>query len=173
MIYVVTGCRFLKISSLAVYVSIFFLLTSCNILEGKQGLVADTSSIDLSKENIDGIILGENIKESNLKHKYEIEVDEPNTYYLDKKYYIVTNEKDEIIYISVKEGEPFETGKGIKAGDRINQVIKKYGKNYYKYTNQGVQTIGYVDHENKCKIDFWYVDDKVFLIELSNKDFDL
>lgn len=86
----------------------------------------------------------------------------------DDKYGILTSYEEEITLISGDETS--KTGKGLKIGDSISEVIQKYGENYYEYTVQGVQTIGYIDHRNRLKIDFWYVDGKVITIILSNKD---
>lgn len=88
----------------------------------------------------------------------------------DDKYGILTSYEEEITLISGDETS--KTGKGLKIGDSISEVIQKYGENYYEYTVQGVQTIGYIDHRNRLKIDFWYVDGKVITIILSNKDVD-
>ncbi|MBY6035785.1 hypothetical protein KUV80_03940 [Fictibacillus nanhaiensis] len=166
-----TGRRFLMISSLLFFVSILLLLSSCSLLQNKRVIVADTPSTDLSEENIDGIFLGTNIKESNFIKGFKIKNDGLNSYNLDNdKYGILTNNEKEITFIT--GNETIKTGKGVNHGDSINQVIKKYGKNYYEYTVQGVQTIGYVDHKNKCKIDFWYVNNKVIDITLSNEDVD-
>ncbi|WNB93374.1 hypothetical protein [Bacillus sp. NEB1478] len=163
--------RVFKNSSFLLFVSILLLLTSCSLFQNKRAIVADTASTDLFEENIDGIALGTNIKTSTFIKVHKIENDNSNSYNLvNDKYHILTNNKDEITFI---EGdEKIKTGKGVKHGDSINQVIKKYGKNYYEYTLQGVKTIGYVDHKNKCKIDFWFVDDKVIDINLSNEDVD-
>ncbi|MDR7071652.1 hypothetical protein [Fictibacillus barbaricus] len=157
-----------KFSSLFLLVSILLLLTSCSLFQNKQAIVADTVSTDLSEENIDGIVLGTKINDSNFIKKHQIKNDHSNSYHLDHdKYSILTNDYDVITFIT--GDETTQTEKEVKVGDSINEVINKYGKNYYEYTVQGVQTIGYVDHAYKSKIDFWYVDEKVITIDLSNE----
>ncbi|RFU69311.1 hypothetical protein [Bacillus sp. V59.32b] len=166
------GRLLLKISSiLFIFVVLVFLLNNCTLFQNKKAIVADTPSTDLSEENLDGIAIGMKIKDSNFINKHQIKKDDSDSYSLDNdKYSIMTDNEGEIIYIS--GDETAKTNKGIKVGDPINQAIKKYGKNYYEYTVQGVQTIGYVDHKNKCKIDIWYVDDKVYSIDLSRENVD-
>jgi hypothetical protein len=167
-----TGRFYSKKSSLLIFVSILLLLTSCSLFQNKPAIVSDTPNTDLSEENIDGIALRTNIKTKQFIKEHKIKKDDSNSYSLDHdKYGIVTNNKGEITLIA--GNETIETEKGVKHGDPINQVIGKYGKNFYKYTVQGVQTIGYVDHKNKCKIDFWYVDGKVTNIILSDEEVEL
>jgi hypothetical protein len=92
--------RFLRIRSLLFYISILFLLTSCSLFQNKQAIVADTASTDLSKENIDGLVLGTNIKESSFLKEHDIAKDNSNSYALDdEKYGILTSNEEEITLI--------------------------------------------------------------------------
>ena len=50
---------------------------------------------------------------------------------------------------------PFRTARGIKIGNTEKQVKKKYGKNYYTYTDAAHdKVVGYVDHNARIKLDF-------------------
>ncbi|MEI2471466.1 hypothetical protein V8V75_18155 [Peribacillus frigoritolerans] len=62
-----------------------------------------------------------------------------------------------------------ETIKGIKIGDKKEDVIKVYGKNYYLRSEQGANIIGYVDKKRYTSIEFWLFDGKVDMYKLDNK----
>ena len=62
-----------------------------------------------------------------------------------------------------------ETAKGIKIGDKKNDILQAYKENYYFRTEQGADIIGYVDKESKISIEFWLFDNKVIFYRLDNK----
>jgi hypothetical protein len=53
-------------------------------------------------------------------------------------------------------GNSLRTSRGIKLGDSKKRVISQYGKQYYKYFDDGSgeYAIGYVDHERGLKLEF-------------------
>ncbi|MDN3954472.1 hypothetical protein [Sporolactobacillus laevolacticus] len=53
-------------------------------------------------------------------------------------------------------GNTLHTSGGIKLGDSKKKVISKYGKNYYKFFDDGSgeNVIGYVDHKLGLKLEF-------------------
>ncbi len=129
-------------------------------------------STDLSKENINGIYLGESINNDNVRDKYgyinKLSRDnvEYNYYYLDKKIEVATEKYDDKIIRFVINDKNISTEKNIKINDKKNKIISLYGKNYYKRVEQGTNIMGYVDKENKTSLEFWMYDDKVVFFRL-------
>ncbi|MCC2420468.1 MULTISPECIES: hypothetical protein [Bacillus cereus group] len=63
-----------------------------------------------------------------------------------------------------------KTAKGIKIGDKKEDVIRKYGNNYYFRMEQGTNIIGYIDKKRYISIEFWLsYDDKVVFYRFDNK----
>ncbi|RAS74455.1 hypothetical protein [Priestia endophytica] len=50
--------------------------------------------------------------------------------------------------------EEYSSTKGITKGDSEEDVIKKYGENYYHRDETGLKIIGYFDKKKKCNIEF-------------------
>lgn len=44
----------------------------------------------------------------------------------------------------------------ISVVDSLQEVIQKYGNNYYTRVEQGMSNIGYIDRTNKTFIEFWH-----------------
>lgn len=64
--------------------------------------------------------------------------------------------------------ELFSTAKGITILDSKNDIIQMYGDRYYKRIEQGAKIIGYRDIENKIKLEFWFIEDKIEMIRLDS-----
>ncbi|TKD72468.1 hypothetical protein [Pseudalkalibacillus hwajinpoensis] len=62
-----------------------------------------------------------------------------------------------------------ETEKGIKIGDKKEDVINAYGSNQYFRSEQGANIIGYVDKKREKSIEFWLIDNKVNMYRFDNK----
>lgn len=81
---------------------------------------------------------------------------------------IAVNKTDNITRFIITESS-LETVKGIKIGDKKEDVIKAYGKNHYFRSEQGADIIGYVDKKRDISIEFWLLDDKFAIYKLDNK----
>lgn len=145
-------------SILVLFVFIFLALF---LREDKEFKFYITKSINLSKENIEGIYLGDSIDDYKIKNKYEnsLTPDNDNSKY---NYYnltdgieIATNKDDSKIIRFIIADENIKTFRGIHVGDNKNQIIKSYGKNYYKRVEQGADVIGYVDKDKQWSLEFW------------------
>lgn len=145
-------------SILVLFVFIFLALF---LREDKEFKFYIAKSINLSKENIEGIYLGDSIDDYKIKNKYEnsLTPDNDNSKY---NYYnltdgieIATNKDDSKIIRFIIDDENIKTFRGIHVGDNKNQIIKSYGKNYYKRVEQGADVIGYVDKDKQWSLEFW------------------
>ena len=129
-------------------------------------------STDLSKENINGIYLGDSINDDNVKSKYghinKLSQNNVkyNYYYLNKKVEVATEKYDDKIIRFVVNDKKIHTNKSIKIGDSKDRIIKSYGKNYYKRIEQGTDIMGYVDRKNKTSLEFWMYDDNIIFFRL-------
>lgn len=71
---------------------------------------------------------------------------------------------NEIVYISKYNAFPKNSSydkvgnKGLYLGDKIEKVIKIYGKNYYSYgkNKDDPKGIGYIDRKNRLHLTFLY-----------------
>lgn len=131
-----------------------------------------SKSTNLSKENVNGIYLGESINNDNVKSKYGYinklsqDNDGYNYYYLNEKIEVATEKYDDKIIRFVVNDKNIFSNKGIKIGDDKDKIIKSYGKNYYKRVEQGTNILGYVDKKNKTSLEFWMYDDKIIFFRL-------
>lgn len=131
-----------------------------------------SKSTDLSKENINGIYLGESINNDNVKSKYGYinklsqDNDKYNYYYLNEKIEVATEKYDDKIIRFVIDDKNISSNKDIKIGDDKEKIIKSYGKTYYKRLEQGTNILGYVDRKNKTSLEFWMYDDKIMFFRL-------
>jgi len=83
-----------------------------------------------------------------------------------KELSIGTNEKKEIIFISCEKPE-MSTTKNIHVGNSFDEVIDKYGGNYYIYRDMGMDdSINFVDRESRIHFQFYYQDDQITKIVL-------
>lgn len=152
------------VSILALFAFIFLTLF---LRENKEFKFYITKSINLSEENIEGIYLDDSIDDYKIKNKYgkSITPGNDNTKYnyynLTDGFEIATNKDDsKIIRFNIAD-ENIKTSKGIHVGYNKNQIIKSYGKNYYKRVEQGTDIIGYVDKCNKWCLEFWLVENNI------------
>lgn len=144
-----------------------FIFLALFLREDKEFKFYITKSINLSKENIEGIYLGDSIDDYKIKNKYEnsLTPDNDNSKY---NYYnltdgieIATNKDDSKIIRFIIADENIKTFRGIHVGDNKNQIIKSYGKNYYKRVEQGADVIGYVDKDKQWSLEFWLFENNV------------
>jgi hypothetical protein len=75
----------------------------------------------------------------------------------------------EIVRIRIDGQDKQTTGKGISLGASPRELKKRYGKNYYKRSEQGADIIGYIDKRNKTTLEFWLYENKVTLIRYDVK----
>lgn len=129
-------------------------------------------STDLSKENINGIHLGESINNEYIRDKYGYinKLSRDNVkykyYFLDEKNEVVTEKYDDKIIRFIINNKNTPTEKNIKIGDNKEEIISLYGKSYYKRIEQGTDILGYVDRKNKTSLEFWMYNDKVVFFRL-------
>lgn len=151
----------------SILVLFVFIFLSLFLREDKEFKFYITKSINLSKENIEGIYLGDSIDDYKIKNKYEnsLTPDNDNSKY---NYYnltdgieIATNKDDSKIIRFIIADENIKTFRGIHVGDNKNQIIKSYGKNYYKRVEQGADVIGYVDKDKQWSLEFWLFENNV------------
>lgn len=133
-----------------------------------------TKTTDLSKENIEGLLLKDDLNSEEITKKYGKKTEQSrnvtgfNYFELKKGIEIAVNEKGHITRFSITDNN-LETAKGMKIGDNKEDVIKAYGKNHYFRSEQGVDIIGYVDKERNTSIEFWLFNDKVEFYKLDSK----
>jgi hypothetical protein len=133
-----------------------------------------TKTTDLSKENIEGLYLNDNFNSEKITKKYgkiseqSRDVEHYNYYKLRKGIEIATNKSGKITRFIITDSN-LKTVRGIKIGDKKEDVIKAYGKNNYFRSEQGFDIIGYVDKKNGISIEFWLVNDKVSFYRLDDK----
>lgn len=131
-----------------------------------------TKSTELSKENVEGISLGDEINSKKIVSKYG-KITKPshdnslyNYYLLREGIKIATNlDNNKIIRFIVKD-KAVGTEKGIRIGDKKDKIINLYGDNYYTRLEQGTNIIGYVDKDKKLSIEFWLVESSVVFYRL-------
>lgn len=160
----------IKVSSIiiaSILVLFVFIFLALFLIEDKEFKFYITKSINLSEENIEGIYLGDSIDDYKIKNKYEksLTPDNDNSKY---NYYnltdgieIATNKDDSKIIRFIIADENIKTFRGIHVGDNKNQIIKSYGKNYYKRVEQGADVIGYVDKDKQWSLEFWLFENNV------------
>lgn len=160
----------IKVSSIiiaSILVLFVFIFLALFLREDKEFKFCITKSINLSEENIEGIYLGDSIDDYKIKNKYgkSLTPGNDNTKY---NYYnltdgieIATNKDDSKIIRVIITDKNIKTSKGIHVGDNKNQIIKSYGKNYYKRVEQGADVIGYVDKDKQWSLEFWLFENNV------------
>ena len=133
-----------------------------------------TSSTNLGKENVDGLSLNDDFYSEKVLEKYgkkteqSRDVENYDYFELTNGIEVAVNKEGKISRFIVTNSN-LETAKGIKIGDKKNDILQAYRENYYFRTEQGADIIGYVDKERKISIEFWLFDDKVNFYRLDNK----
>ena len=126
-----------------------------------------TKSTDLSKENVEGIYLNDEINSEKIVSKYgEISDFSHNNslynyYFLRKGIEVATSKDESKIIRFIVNDKNLKTEKGIKIGDKKDKIIKVYGGNYYSRLEQGTNIIGYVDKEKDYSIEFWLGEESI------------
>jgi len=132
-----------------------------------------TKTTDLSKENIEGLLLKDDFNSEEITKNYGKKTEQSRNvtgydyFGLKKGIEIAVNEQGTITRFIIDSN--LETVKGIKIGDNKKAVIKAYGKNHYFRSEQGADIIGYVDKERDISIEFWLFNDKVEFYKLDIK----
>ncbi|ERI10035.1 hypothetical protein HMPREF0083_01876 [Aneurinibacillus aneurinilyticus ATCC 12856] len=133
-----------------------------------------TNSIDLSKENISGLKLHQDINSPSFIKEYgkiqSLNDNNSYDYFNLKNGLVIATDKNShmIIRIIVNDNhdKKLVTQNGIKLGDLSEKVVKLYGKNYYKRQEQGTDILGYIDKKNQTTLEFWCVENKIQMIRL-------
>lgn len=181
--------KYIVLLGFIIFISIISFRTISHFTEGRSYYFKHTDSTNLSKESFAMVRLHDNIHNpSFLKHygtPLSREDNDLYDYYLWKgglKTASIINGKDKgdivrLIIGEVEEGvntkSSLKTAKGIVMGSTKKDVIASYGSSYYKRTEQGVDIVGYVDHNLGATIEFWLVEDgKVAEIRLEDTNID-
>ncbi|MED4074150.1 hypothetical protein [Priestia endophytica] len=149
-----------KVTLLILLSLLIIVLAGCGTVD-KMKFYEETKSTDLSEE-IDGISLGvseDKVKELLGKPSFTEKSE-------DKKFTNLIygqSKKSPEIELQVSKGkisryffssEKYSSTQGITVGDSKEDVIKKYGENYYQRDETGSKIIGYFDKNKKVNIEF-------------------
>ncbi|MBU9721649.1 MULTISPECIES: hypothetical protein [Bacillaceae] len=162
---------------------IFFNVAGCGNYITREEAMNEVKSIDLSNENIDGIMLGMVITDDKFVEEHGQFVVHPDNDDrapdAPKKHYDLYWNGDIIIRVDKETNEilmvqPLEsntnatTMNGIAIGTSLEGVIDLYGDDYYIYedSSQTLKEIGYADHNNNIRISFGHFYEKVTSISL-------
>jgi glucan phosphoethanolaminetransferase (alkaline phosphatase superfamily) len=155
---------------------IILILISCVVFGAYQYFQRSSSFIFTKTTNIEetisGLQLYDSIDSKEFVKEYGTNLKSlDNTLYdyysLNDSLVIATNKQKQIIRILANDKaiSTLKTGKGIKFGSQIDEVIKVYGENNYKRMSDiGVPVIGYVDKKRKINIEFFNYENKVIEI---------
>ncbi len=133
-----------------------------------------TKTTDLSKENVEGLLLNADFNSENITKRYGKKTKQSRNvtgydyFELKKGIEIAVNEKGGITRFIITDSH-LKTVKEIGIGNKKEDVKKSYGKNHYFRSEQGADIIGYVDRKGDISIEFWLVDDKVKFYKLDTK----
>ncbi|ATP40767.1 hypothetical protein CSE16_12300 [Solibacillus sp. R5-41] len=133
-----------------------------------------TKTSDLSKENIEGLFLNDDFYSEDITKRYGEKTERSRNvtnydyFELKKGIEIAVNETGNITRFIITNSS-LETIKGIKIGDKKEDVIQAYGENCYFRSEQGADIIGYVDKKSDTSIEFWLFDGKIVIYKLDNK----
>ena len=158
---------------------IFLLLISCVIFGATQFFKRSnsfrfTKTTDLSRENINGVQLYDDIYSNDFIKKYgtnfkRLDNDLFDYYKLNNDLVIATNKNRQIIRITTvynQANTTLKTSKGINLENFIDDIIKAYGENYYmRIDDSKGMVIGYVDRKKKATLEFFYSQNKVTQIQ--------
>ncbi|QHA35032.1 hypothetical protein D5E69_03895 [Rossellomorea marisflavi] len=152
-----------RISALCLF--LLLMLSACSTQTLEQSM-KEVDSTNLSDESIGGLKVGTFLREEPGFKGYESngEYDRNYNQYTNGKLDVsVDKETDEILAVGVIKGGTGSTTAHIGLGSSLDEVTSAYGEDYFSYTdsNQGMQEIGYVDHENNLLLSFVHVDNKV------------
>lgn len=150
---------------LALCLFLLLMLSACSSQTPEQSM-KEVQSTNLSGESIGGLKVGTFLREESGFKGYESngEYDRNYNQYTNGKLDVsVDKETDEILAVGVIESGTGSTTAHIGLGSTLDEVTAAYGENYFSYTdsNQGMQEIGYVDHENNLLLSFVHLDNKV------------
>ncbi len=152
-----------RISALCLF--LLLVLSACSNQTMEQSM-KEVQSTNLSGESIGGLKVGTFLREESGFKGYESngEYDRNYNQYTNGKLDVsVDKETDEILAVGVIESGTGSTTAHIGLGSTLDEVTSAYGEDYFSYTdsNQGMQEIGYVDHENNLLLSFVHFDNEV------------
>ncbi|MFU8691055.1 hypothetical protein ACNA6I_14580 [Rossellomorea sp. FS2] len=152
-----------KLSALCLF--LLLMLSACSTQTLEQSM-KEVDSTNLSDESIGGLKVGTFLREEPGFKGYESngEYDRNYNQYTNGKLDVSVDKKtDEILAVGVIESGTGSTTAHIVLGSTLDEVTSAYGEDYFSYidSNQGMQEIGYVDHENNLLLSFVHVDNKV------------
>lgn len=137
-----------------------------------------TTTTTLEGEGIAGITLGADIKNPEFISRFGMNIpkDHDNSLY---NYYrladglAVATELAENIVIRVRtDSSDYPTSRNIAVGDAVENVVNKYGADFYRRIEQGTDIMGYIDKSANVTIEFWYRSDSIVSIryDISNME---
>ncbi|MCC5464735.1 hypothetical protein [Pelosinus baikalensis] len=166
--------RKVQVKKIFTFTTIMFVLISCIIFSVYQysqrsSSLIFTKTTNLSDENIGELQLYENIDNKGFTKRYGTNLERIDNslfdYYKLSDGLIIAVNKDRQIIRIIKNNESdhnIKTNKGIGLGNVVDEVIKVYGKDYYKRMSDfGVPIIGYVDKNKKVTIEFFNYQNEV------------
>ncbi|SOC21755.1 outer membrane protein assembly factor BamE (lipoprotein component of BamABCDE complex) [Ureibacillus xyleni] len=151
-------------------ISVFFILSGCEILtKDSYDFYDEVNTTDLSNESINNIKIGSSKNEIIKVLGTPEQVEQSDDIYKNIVYekqglnFLLENNKLVEYRVSVKK---YPSSKQVKVGDKKQDVIDKYGEDYYiKKDGDGtVASIGYFDKTNYLHMEFGLLDDKVIFI---------
>ncbi|MGG1397502.1 hypothetical protein ABE288_06655 [Bacillus salipaludis] len=181
--------KYIVLPVLIILIAVFCYRTISLYTEGRSYYFKQTDSTNLSDESFGKMRLHDNIHNPSFVRHYKAPLSRENNdlydYYhweggLETASIINGKEKGNIVRLIIGEVEEgiktkssLKTAKGIEIGSTKQDVIDSYGPSYYKRTEQGMDIVGYVDHNLDATIEFWLVEDgKVAEIRLDDTSID-
>jgi hypothetical protein len=118
-----------------------------------------SESIDLSKESINGVKIGEDFKE--IKENITDLDDKSDDWFTYKKSTNVRVDKKNMVDSVYSESNNVNTQKQINLNSSRKEIASAYGDKYYKREEQGFKIKGYPDKKLKINLEFWYLNSKL------------
>lgn len=153
-----------------IFLTIVIALTGCDGTVQEEEMLS-AKSINLSKEKIDEVSVGASLSE--IENEQKLVMYSENHYYKENRNYdqymnenigvSVDRETKEILSISIFEhNKKSKTSRGVKIGDDLKIIKETYGERYFIYFDreQGLTTVGYVDHENDLCLEFTFIENQ-------------
>ncbi len=157
----------LAVTVLGVYVLIYKPL---KLLGPRHWSYIGTTTTALRGEGIAGITLGDDIKNTDFISRFGMDIpkDHDNSLY---SYYrladglVIATEVEHNRVIRVRtDSSDYPTSRNIAVGDAVENVVEKYGADFYRRIEQGIDIMGYIDKSDNVTIEFWYYSDSIISI---------
>ncbi|MDR6227320.1 hypothetical protein [Desmospora profundinema] len=127
------------------------------------------TSTSLEEESIDGIRLGDSFHENKWKMKYgeyeELDIDLYKRSLDFEPISVSTDQNDQIVYLSASSPE-ITTSRRVHVGNTMDDVIRAYGKDYFKEMEQGNNKVVYLDRDKGMRLKFWEYQGEVLEIRM-------